>query len=951
MDYMWQSYSFSNQNLPFFDSFNNNNGSFLPLWDINNLTRRTEDYYVQFEVVERESDDGDAIVGHADNLLYSEDNSKVEYVFCHLCNIEVPAPYIKEHFESSKHKTYKKIAEIGLERVKKQMENNYVAENPLPSTYFCPTCVILVPIASKSQHLKSKTHNNAVLLDKLLTDLLKIYSDDNLDVNNDVEIPEDDKNKTVDDPNLKDDDKLVVSKDTVKPDEDTVELTSEMYTKFNEYIRIINDASNSYTLEYIDGYYVKIKTDDNVHVKVKHQNYHGFVRLGKYHAQCKLCLVILKDMKAHMTHPDHLDKVMIPINKQGIRELGVSVNHCVICNDIIENPDTHVFCSKTHDRLLMDALLFENGKDNEVVNKTEQAKSKTVAYLLKDNDGNEPEGDKGSLNKYKTHIHQNKEDGEDQVLYSAVLKQLYKTINNKEEKNIVNMKEKDLDKHECNEKTCVYYILESVPNLNKVKCKVCSVMLSKETCDEHLLSRKHVYEHAKMLKENFLRKGPEKFTLICKICNVNLHIGDELDHIETTKHATLAEASTLSKSDKNHEENNYKELLGVVCQYDLQCNESGQRKNNVDKSGKRPNENLNVLNFKTDQTKKSKKSHKSDNPATIKKEHSFDRFIDPMMNENVVNIDSKNEIKEKKSDDISAGAKNLDLSGLESNLKTNKKTCKICNFSITNNPFNIIEHLKGPIHGCNMNTLKCNKIKVLDNMFSCELCSEDVPLGEQFAHITSRKHFINHSNAWSSCRVADNKDAQNSNYSNIKPLNFSQFGLSNIQRYSYFEMKASNNPSEVTCQVCSTKVQNHISILRTHVDGKKHSTLLNEMVTTNNIFFKKNHFFCVVCCIKLSTSDLFSHIKDERHLTALKMFACVITDNDFRVTKKEMNVKTHNEGLQHKNNIKFLEDNTLKMKGSVCYCETCDKSFSQDQIQEHISTARHLILKGADVAQ
>lgn len=101
----------------------------------------------------------------------------LEREMCHICNTEVPTVGMSEHLSSSKHRTFSRIAEISLERVKKQIGVSY-PPGKLPAGFvFCDNCVDLVPEGDLSQHRTSKSHRNAQLVDQLLSELLRIYSD------------------------------------------------------------------------------------------------------------------------------------------------------------------------------------------------------------------------------------------------------------------------------------------------------------------------------------------------------------------------------------------------------------------------------------------------------------------------------------------------------------------------------------------------------------------------------------------------------------------------------------------------------------------------------------------------------------------------------------------------------------------------------------------------------
>lgn len=107
---------------------------------------------------------------------------------CHICDIQVPTTYVKEHNSSQKHKTCSEIANIALERTKRQIQLEISTPKlKIQDTYFCETCCLVVLNSQKETHDTTKSHAVSVKHNELLKDFLKIYENiENVEVNSDI---------------------------------------------------------------------------------------------------------------------------------------------------------------------------------------------------------------------------------------------------------------------------------------------------------------------------------------------------------------------------------------------------------------------------------------------------------------------------------------------------------------------------------------------------------------------------------------------------------------------------------------------------------------------------------------------------------------------------------------------------------------------------------------------
>ncbi|XP_046976192.1 phosphatidylinositol 3-kinase 3-like isoform X2 [Vanessa cardui] len=96
---------------------------------------------------------------------------------CHICNIDVPVPFLKQHVDSFKHTINMKIADMAVERLKKSMRHyNICDQESYPTLHFCPACVTVIKSKDKTKHEKSIAHRNSLLVDKFLNDFYLLYT-------------------------------------------------------------------------------------------------------------------------------------------------------------------------------------------------------------------------------------------------------------------------------------------------------------------------------------------------------------------------------------------------------------------------------------------------------------------------------------------------------------------------------------------------------------------------------------------------------------------------------------------------------------------------------------------------------------------------------------------------------------------------------------------------------
>ncbi|CAK1592105.1 unnamed protein product [Parnassius mnemosyne] len=1049
----------------------------LPLWSKNNLTLRNEDCYLEFEIKDKqdisdtdtyydesefEIDDKQDIseseatyVSPTENSSNPDVNAEISTNLCNICNIEVPLPYMKEHINSTKHKTFLKITEVALERVKKQVSHNFSDKNPVPSMYFCQTCVTTTPVKDKSFHMKSTAHKNAVILDRILNDFLKIYTHEELETDNtesEIETPNHEELDKVDEGTNKPDiEKPVYNEDIAK--EIVWNLKPATFHKINkdaivsgrtnltEYINNLNAKTlSSHKVKDVNGEYLIIETKDGSQLKVTHNNFHGVLAMGKCHAQCKLCTEIVKNLDEHMCSQKHIEKIVLPINdKECIRELDNTKSHCILCNELVENADIHALNDKRHKALLKNAILFsEEGNASQIKIETQTTPNITV---LESNDEQEPKDCSAktadsNINNAQSELERNEavvqldasetDSSKSKAFFCSVC---YVTIHS----NSIQSHTSGV-RHKTNEKRTYHYLLEYSIKADNLKCKVCNCFVGTHHND-HLMSTDHADRYNALLAANNMIKTEKN--VFCKACTIYIRIENELVHIDSTKHKKLLldwksgiiDNPTKGDLSTKATGNNSKQHFCIVCKVNVPNNAhniplhykgklhkynlanyldsegvSVQGNNKSDKSDKSTLGNLSKNDKEKASVNPPAEIFSKDTPSgscakkvpVAKRNGNLDIKKD-------TNSNSVTETANREDNKNSISVTSETVEDVIETLNPNELKCRICLVIIPNKAKNIQEHLNGYNHNNNARILLVqNRLKLTGNMYFCDGCRESVNVGDQFDHINKRSHAVNMFRTFTNDIVnafAENKDhtdtESNTDSTIIKgqALKVPQSCSEKIQPKNYFEMKLTDKLGEVNCQVCNVKVLNRASVLKMHIEGRKHVEKLQEMLSKNKILLKNDRFNCSVCQKYMRKEVLFNHVKNQNHITALaktppdsickvcniviikgKICEHVLTAHhisnqkkkneitshlceicDVQLTNNATNINMHNDGLQHKNNLKQLEVNNVEIKEcemkKKCYCNTCEVYFACKSIKEHIRTSQHLVLSGSGLTQ
>ncbi|CAH2987877.1 unnamed protein product [Chilo suppressalis] len=338
----------------------------MPLWNTNSSI-----YYELKIFAQRKSQLNQTRINGTDESF--TENPKYQ---CHICNSSVPIVYKKQHINSQKHKTFLKIIETVMVRarhclVQTQDDNHQL--KPMQHSYYCEPCSTEVKIINREDHDMSKDHFKSLMHVKFLNDLLKIYIDkehlekvdfeymtddpanyaqngnckqhecdaddlnendeinkfldlmQNLDDNDDAQnLCNESENETTS-PSSLTDIEVIAGKETTDTKTTTSNGTQLKVTNLKEYIDMLLSNENAQISNKITviGDRLNIEAVDKSIVTVSEDNFHSFMRDadGKV-TFCKVCDVSIKDKNSHVLTPEHMRRVMAPIqDMHGIRQV------------------------------------------------------------------------------------------------------------------------------------------------------------------------------------------------------------------------------------------------------------------------------------------------------------------------------------------------------------------------------------------------------------------------------------------------------------------------------------------------------------------------------------------------------------------------------------------------------------------------------------------------------
>ncbi|XP_047543066.1 uncharacterized protein LOC125075368 [Vanessa atalanta] len=792
----------------------------VPLWTKSNLDLRNNDYY-EFEIRSNEC-----------IQPIDKKNVTIEFMACHICDMDVPRVYLNEHNKSFKHKFNTKIADVALKRLQLYMTRNDNTDSENierdPSKYYCLECSIIVDRKDEITHKKSMPHKNSVLFERFLKDFLHLYTnDDQLD----VEDTQDIKTETVDTDN---EFKIESKRDQVDnkriAKNPTVTIVDKPKMNLEDYLTILNNKVNTKPMFFkANGNYVEIEALDGSVVRVSEESFHALRKLGQKFIQCMICKDIfdLKSYNEHILSDGHMKMVSLPLkDKHCERQISDSWRHCLVCNAIIECTDLHTLCNTDHSNNLQNLLISD--KVNEIHNESdtnadfrvnETVSERKLLYndVLKSIPSNEPKNNNAIVSYIDTNINNNIDEIQSTINDETNRKRFCDACN-------VSISTKKMKKHEntmkhiFNTMTDSHYLLKIV-DVNLLRCKVCEVDVRNhyDDIDNHFSHADHVNNYDKLLNANSIIKI-DKITYYCAKCNVSILFKNEFLHIESREH----------KIQSN---------LDVKPNMIREIDETENRNDTIDKPAVEPETNVGEIvepkvNTTVEQTKNVSNivDPAADVCKIVEPDTNVSKSVKPVTNVTTT-IEQTNNVAEivKPVTNVSQIVESIpscsNVDNSEKNVKTvtninkaetignaddpNYYFCHVCQVKVPNNYHNIKVHTEGRPHKKNLDQLEAKLVKKRECM---------------------------------------NKGSEQANYL-----------LSETKTFGV-----------INCIICKVELSKSEANIKTHLQGVSHTIKYKMFLKENRLVVIDDDVYCAVCVVQVGRRCEISHCTGKKHITNLK---------------------------------------------------------------------------------
>ncbi|XP_072946800.1 uncharacterized protein [Epargyreus clarus] len=889
---------------------NNNSTS---LWSASNLNGKTDDYF-QFEIKPRTHE-------RDTSEIDSSIDGSIEESTCYICDLKVPIAYLTDHENSLKHQAYVKIADVVLDRARQHMlkrDNRRIVHNN-DSMYFCGPCVTVVRTTDRGSHEKSKLHKRSLSLDRLLFELVSLYTDDDVTepkvkhknkveehklhiTDNFIDDNDNDVNSEVD-RNLENTVLISDIKATMTAHETEKHKTNSLKVNANDKMKNITPVDNV-TIETLDGHEISISDD----------NFHGFMRIGKHHIQCKVCKVIVKNEQEHKTSKEHVNKILQPFkDKHCIRILNDSWSHCVICNEVIENSDVHALCNELHEKLLKKAL---------VVYKTPPNK---FNILIENN----------STPQVNTTT--------DSSEYYCATCNVTMHVNN-------TASHVNGTKHAMNSKSNLHYLMKQVEGADDLVCKVCNVHVvdSPTDVEKHVKTADHSKNLKEFLSTNYVRLHQNEF--YCKPCDVKITKMNEFYHIEKLSHEVnlavfkssldasnkVCESKVEVKTEEPKTVENLSSYYCHVCNVKIPNNPKNINSHNDGNKHRKNVSNViaeiesaiervaSNIHYQMELTQNEKELKcKACNVIVPNREGNID--------EHVIGLRHKNNEKKLMTDN------HIEIKG-------DKYFCNACNMFIVSEQQFI--HIKHPTH-----------VKLLRNLAQKQEKPTDLPPKVEI--------WRDSPSVESNSTISDAGKSTEDNLAKNVPVN-----LYSVLKHHFAD---TDDPDIVKCRICSINILHTVLEVLNHANDKKHMEGYRDLMSKNLIFETDNStFFCGICNCLVPGKGEFHHAFGLRHADNLTKATagdhCDICDVDtvmkdhittaehIKKVKQNQTILNHCEICnalitkndrdfsQHSVNCELMLKHRLVVKDKICFCIICDLYFARDLIEDHVQSNHHLLL-------
>ncbi|XP_045508931.1 GRIP and coiled-coil domain-containing protein-like [Colias croceus] len=800
---------------------------------------------------------------------------------CHICNIDVPKLFIKEHCQSKKHLMFKTIANTALKRMRNHM-NDVDESTPdyIPNVYFCSTCVAVVKISDKDYHTRQQSHKNSLIADKLLNNFLSLYTHynddndkDNLDSAEDLNV-QDDSNTTV---------KLDTSNNTdlslLVPNDVTDNESNNITTNKKQILDSIR--KELHTIDEIVMKGINRKQSSNLKQQAKSDNIWNKTESNNVPNEAKMHMVKpidnlkydenkysqLKDNKIQDSKEN-----MIDANKPGNRSKAISkVQEINEENDSDETNEELTLINKEETQKNKDELKTDDTERNNLQS------SETKDLKIKD--------EKHSRNRDTNKITNTQQlpdlntSSNSFKIGNTIAKDLFESHNNAL---------KDLNAHkikiisenymeiQCTDgaKVCVCsdnYFCVGVESDDNIYCEICTETFVPVKQLEHI-KKKHMHDlNAPLENEHCIRNLGENI-YHCVLCN---DISDDLNrHINTKYHERHLEKALIKKGNTNTEIEIKDEPWDVIF-YD-ELDSPATEISEVD-----DDENV-IDNIKI-----------SSERISLQEDNKYYCDIcktDIHVNDIKLHLNSSRH-KMNKISNVHYMMKDMDVNLL----------CKVCQELIHNERTSITYHVNKLSHKNAYNKLLYeNWIEKFYGQLHCRVCMEYIQEKNELLHIYTKKHIkMKNENELNDqedkempyyCDICEIylpksqfniKEHENdeshktkaklvSKDTDLMPTNTRPNKANNIETRTGIEKYNKNDTEEKPvsyyyCLICKVKIPNRLHNVREHNNGRSHLKMLeSKKISLSN---DKNPYYCQQCNVKVGNNpkNIDEHIKGAKH--------------------------------------------------------------------------------------
>ncbi|CAH0727094.1 unnamed protein product, partial [Brenthis ino] len=734
-----------------------------PLYSAKNSLDFSTNFYYEFELQKDEEFD-----------VFKE--NELVYITCHICKIQVPQNFYHEHKYSFKHEMNTKIANLAVQRLQKHLNCNYdiVDVTTNSSAHFCPVCVTVMDSVEKKTHENSIGHKNSVIVEKFLNDFLILYENVECKTIPSIKcnIPDTNSKKEMDIAikkianiskrkdcfNENEIKKVYVNEDKEKNMgmKDYLILLKEKFKiEFNE-VKLVNENN------------LLIKTVDNSLVRVNTDSFHSFKQIGSQIIHCVICKEVFDSSTKHkhILTNKHMELVwLLPFeNKDCMRHIDETWNHCVLCNLGLENVDAHLLSAEHVNNLKMSVLYENNNCESNKEASTSSCKSSnddinkcSPLYVDAVTENHSQDLFIQGINKNQKITKDTEKDkslntpnGESTDVKKISVNQM-KQVENVHDKHFcihcnTFISKKGLKKHSDTAKHCMntwsnsHYFMTVIDadDTDYYLCRVCDEKVKKPINEvkKHVTLPTHLQNYNALLSRNSIKKiGKDIF--FCSLCSVKILIKNEILHINSRNHKLLCDPEAQNTLCAESRATSSNSLLEKNSNPNPQLPQIIETNKNIGIAIKETKSFFcDICNVKVPNSKHNIETHIKGGPHIKNMQNMFDKKV---------------EVKKK---DIIEGKINIDDVMVDKKLrnsyyvtKTNNPhilKCIVCDIFMTNNETNIGTHVKGFNHLNNYTVIiEKNHLEIKDNDVYCKICSVHISIGNEISHCKGKKHMNN----------------------------------------------------------------------------------------------------------------------------------------------------------------------------------------------------------------